>query len=242
MQTRDFNQEAKSLTDKKYNYDFDGIVRQYMMRAFEPFFVPGPALELGCYEGDSTLELVRYFDDLTVVEASSEALDVARSRVQGHVRFIQSVFEDLEPGQLYDTIFLINTLEHVDNAVEVLARIRDWLTPKGRLFVLVPNADAPSRQIAVYMGLITHNNAVTPGEWTHGHRRTYSFDTLNSDLRDAGLSVLHAGGILFKGLANFQMDKALEAGIIDMNYIEGCYKLGQIQPTLCSSIFAVCTR
>lgn len=242
MQERDFNQEAKPHVDKKYNYDFDGIVRSYMMRAFEPFFRTGSALELGCYEGDSTLELARYFDDLTVIEASSEALAVAQSRVSSSVNFVHSTFEDFRPGRLYDSIFLINTLEHVENAVDVLGRIRSWLAPEGRLFVLVPNADAPSRQIAVYMGLISHNAAVTAGEWNHGHRRTYSVDTLHRDINNAELSVLHAGGILFKGLANFQMDRAINAGIIDMPYLEGCYRLGLVHPTLCSSIFAVCTN
>lgn len=242
MTKRDFNQEAKPLADKKYNYNFDAIVRDYMMRAFAPFFQPGPALELGCYEGDSTLELEKAFDDLTVVEASSDALAVARRRVGAKVRFIESTIEDLDPGTQYETIFLINTLEHIEDAVAALTRIRGWLSPTGRLFVLVPNADAPSRQIAVFMGLVESNNAVTPGERVHGHHRTYSFDTLNADLRRAGLSVMQAGGILFKGMANFQMDKALDAGIIDMDYIDGCYRLGQLHPTLCSSIFAVCTR
>lgn len=117
-----------------------------------------------------------------------------------------------------------------------------WLSDQGRFFVAVPNANAASRQIAVAMGMIDHNQAVTAGEHDHGHRRTYSMDTLNSHLQAAGLSVVNQGGVMFKGLANFQFDKALAAGIVDTAYLEGCFQLGRKYPDLCSSIYAICQR
>jgi hypothetical protein len=54
------------------------------------------------------------------------------------------------------------------------------------------------------MGLISHNAAVTPAEAEHGHRCTYSLDTLERDAVAAGLKVVHRSGIFFKALANFQ--------------------------------------
>jgi len=110
----------------------------------------------------------------------------------------------------------------------------------GRLFLACPNANAPSRQIAVKMGLISHNAAVTPAEEAHGHRCTYSLDTLERDAVAAGLKVLHRSGVFFKALANFQWDKLLQTDIVTPEYMEGCYKLGQQYPDLCSSIFLVC--
>ena len=50
---RDFDSEAKEQAGKKYNYNFDGIVRDYMMRTFQPHFGAGPALEIGCYRFES---------------------------------------------------------------------------------------------------------------------------------------------------------------------------------------------
>ena len=75
---RDFDKEAAPQPGRKYNYGFDGIVRRYMMREFEPHFGRGAALELGCYHGDSTVELSKHFADLTVIEASEEAIAIAR--------------------------------------------------------------------------------------------------------------------------------------------------------------------
>lgn len=90
------------------------------------------------------------------------------------------------------------------------------------------------------MGLISHNAAVTPAEDEHGHRITYSLDTLERDAVAAGLKVVHRSGIFVKALANFQWDRLLQTDIISNEYLEGCYQLGQIYPDLCSSIFLMC--
>ena len=92
------------------------------------------------------------------------------------------------------------------------------------------------------MGLITHHAAVTAAEQAHGHRITYSLDTLERDARAAGLRVVHRSGIFFKALANFQWDRLLPTDIISPEYLEGCYQLGHKYPDLCSSIFLVCEK
>jgi hypothetical protein len=116
------------------------------------------------------------------------------------------------------------------------------LSERGRLFLVCPNANAASRQIAVKMGIISHQSAVTPAEKEHGHRITYSLDTLERDARAAGLNVIHRSGIFFKALANFQWDRLLATDIVSQAYLDGCYQLGQVYPDLCSSIFLVCER
>jgi SAM-dependent methyltransferase len=239
---RDYDREARAVDGRQYDYEFDRIVRDYMMRAFEPFLPAGPALELGCHLGESTTVLAARFPDLTVVDAAATMIAAARAVLPPRVRFVTGTFESVDLPGGYDAIFLINALEHVDDAVTVLHRARGWLSERGRLFVLVPNANAPSRQIAVKMGLLPFNQAVAETERAHGHRRTYAFDTLEADLRSAGLTLVHRGGIIFKALANFQMDRALQAGIITPSYIDGCYQLGVQYPDLCASIYAICVR
>jgi len=92
------------------------------------------------------------------------------------------------------------------------------------------------------MGLISHSFAVTEAEAAHGHRITYSLDTLERDARASGLKVIHRSGIFFKALANFQWDRLLNTDIISKEYLDGCYELGQQYPDLCSSIFLVCEK
>lgn len=239
---RDYNKEAKDHPDHKYAYDFDYRMHRFMMRTFMKFRPTGKALELGCYHGAFTQLIVKEFDDVTVIEASDECINIAKEKVGPKPKFILSTFENANPGEQFDAIFLVHTLEHIDDHVGVLSRIKEWLKPGGLLFVASPNANAPSRQIAVKMGLITHHAAITPAEKEHGHTVTYTLDVLERDARQAGLSIFHRGGIFFKGLANFQIDKATEAGIISEEYLEGCYQLGMIYPDLCSSIYLVCTK
>ena len=244
MNSRDFNKEFKDNEGRKYTYGFDlDVMHPFMLKSFEPFFKDGNLLELGSFMGNFTRRLTTYFDDITCVEASDEAIEIAKKEFGSKVKFINSLFETAELPTKYDNIVLTHVLEHIDNPVSVLKRINDeWLSDTGRFFLVCPNANAPSRQIAVKMGLITHNNAITPAEAEHGHRITYTLDTLERDAKAAGLKVVHRSGIFFKALANFQWDRLLNTDIISDEYLQGCYQLGQIYPDLCSSIFLMCEK
>ena len=242
--TRDYDVEIRDTSEHKYAYGFDfDVMHPYMLKSFAPYFNKGSLLELGSFKGDFTRRFLSYFDDVTCVEASDAAVAEARARLGGKVVFINSRFEKATLPKRYDNIVLTHVLEHLDDPVLVLKRINDeWLAENGRLFLVCPNANAPSRQIAVKMGLIGHNSAVTAAEAEHGHRCTYTLDTLERDAAAAGLNVVHRSGIFFKALANFQWDRLLQTDIISREYLDGCYKLGQQYPDLCASIFLMCER
>ena len=239
---RDYNTEIEDTADHQYAYGFDfDVMHPFMIKSFEPFFKPGSMLELGSFKGDFTKRLLNHFDDITCVEASDIAMSEAKKKLGDKVTLVNSQFEDALLPRRYDNIVLTHVLEHLDDPVLILKRInQEWLADGGRFFLVCPNANAASRQIAVKMGLITHNAAVTPAEEEHGHRCTYSLDTLERDAVAAGLKVVHRSGIFFKALANFQWDRLLQTDIISKEYLEGCYQLGQQYPELCASIFLMC--
>ncbi|HOR47072.1 MAG TPA: class I SAM-dependent methyltransferase [Caldisericia bacterium] len=241
---RDYNSELQDTKGHNYAYSFDyDVMHSYMIRSFEPLFNKGSLLELGCFKGDFTRRLQSYFDDITCIEVSDVAIEDARKKLGNKVNFVHALFEKATLPKRYDNIVMTHVLEHLDDPLLVLKRINnEWLAEGGRLFLVCPNANAPSRQIAVKMGLISHNAAVTPSEAEHGHRRTYTLDTLERDAVAAGLKVAHRTGIFFKALANFQWDHLLQTDIISKEYLEGCYKLGQQYPDLCSSIFLLCEK
>jgi 2-polyprenyl-3-methyl-5-hydroxy-6-metoxy-1,4-benzoquinol methylase len=238
--TRDLNREFADTAERKYAYDFDYRMHGYMLRAFEAKLPAGRALELGCFEGEFTKRLAAIYPDLTTVEGSSELIAKAKAACPAHVDFVLSRFEDFAPSERFDAVFLIHTLEHLDDPVALLRRIGTWLTPAGRLFLVVPNANAASRQIAVAMGLIAYPTAVTPGEWEHGPRRTYDLPALTAQVADAGLIAVETGGVFFKPFANFQFDRLIASGAVGEDYLEGCFKLGARHPDLCASIYAIC--
>lgn len=247
MSGRDYVNESKDVATHQYAYDFDYLMHGYMLRSFLPFLRSGSALEMGSYQGDFTALLAEHFDDLTVIEAASNLIEKTRARAPvtkggRRVECHHGTFETFEPKRKFDNVFLMHTLEHLDDPVGVLRRVNGWLSDTGCLFLVVPNARAASRQIAVKMGLISHNAAVTPAEQEHGHRCTYSFDTLERDAKAAGLRVQHRAGIFFKPFANFQFDRLMKTDIINADYLEGCYQLGMQYPDLCASIFLLCVK
>ena len=204
---RNYNDELNDLENsesEKYSYSFDlDVMHPCMIRSFEPFFNKGSLLELGSHMGGFTERFIPYFDDITCVEASNIAIEEARGKFGNKVKFENALFEEVELPDRYDNIVLTHVLEHLDDPVLVLKRVNDeWLSENGRFFLVCPNANAPSRQIAVKMGLISHNAAVTPAEEEHGHRCTYTLDTLERDAVAAGLKVVHRSGIFFKAFAN----------------------------------------
>jgi SAM-dependent methyltransferase len=243
MTNRNYNQEFKD-NDRKYFYGFDyDVMHPFMLKSFMPFFREGNILELGSFKGEFTERLLPYFQDITCVEASDEAILIAKKNLPNTIKFYNSLFENTTLPQKYDNIVLTHVLEHLDDPVAVLKKINDeWLSETGRFFLVCPNANAPSRQIAVKMGLISHNAAVTPAEKEHGHNITYTLDTLEREAKAAGFKVVYRSGIFFKALANFQWDKILQTDIISKEYLEGCYELGHHYPDLCSSIFLMCEK
>lgn len=244
MRERDYDRELRDTQDHKYAYNFDfDVMHPFMLKSFIPFFKEGNLLELGSFKGDFTKRLLHHFNDITCVEASGDAVAEAKAELGSQAKFVHGLFEEVCLPALYDNIVLTHVLEHLDNPIGVMKRINDeWLSDTGRFFLVCPNANAPSRQIAVKMGLITHNSAVTPAEKEHGHRITYTLDTLERDASAAGLKVVYRSGIFFKAMANFQWDKLLKTDIISKEYLEGCYQLGQVYPDLCSSIFLLCEK
>jgi 2-polyprenyl-3-methyl-5-hydroxy-6-metoxy-1,4-benzoquinol methylase len=241
---RDYNKETDNTSDHKYAYNFDfDVMHGFMISSFKSFFIKGNVLELGSFRGDFTERLFPFFQDITCVEASDSAVGIAKNKFGEKVKFINGPFEEVILPTQYENVILTHVLEHLDDPVKVLQRINnEWLNEHGRLFLVCPNANAASRQIAVKMGIIEYNSAVTPSEKAHGHRITYTLDTIERDAKAGGLKIIHRSGIFFKALANFQWDKLLNTDIISKEYLQGCYELGQQYPDLCSSIFLVCEK
>lgn len=234
--------EAQRLNALVSGYDdspFDRRMRHWMLRTFAPFFRPGKALELGCHEGEFTVLLSERFDDLTVVDAAAAFLDRTRQRVSERVKFHQALFEQYETGERYDNIFLMHVLEHLIDPVAVLQHARSLLAPRGRAFLVVPNGNAISRQIAVKMGLLKELTDFAPADHRGGHRRVYVMDTLQRDVRAAGLDIETSGGVFLKALANFQFDALAGGELISDAFMEACYQLGFEYPQLCASIYCI---
>jgi len=219
----------------------DRAIKTLAVRTFRPHIrARGNALEFGCCDGFMTSLIAPLFDTLTVIDGSRTFIEMAQQRVPANVEFVHTLFEEYRPGKRFDHIFATYVLEHVQDTVGFLKLAGSLLSEHGLLFLVVPNARALSRQLARHMGLLDSLYTLTPNDINHGHRRVYDRTTLNRDIETAGLWQVGQGGLLLKPLADFQMDKLFETGIIAEPHIEGLYKMGLEYPDFAGSLYSIC--
>lgn len=213
--------------------EFDKALIRYRYRSMRPYFVGKRCLELGPADGHMTRLLARDFEQITVVDASADLL-AAITPLPNLVR-VESLFEEFDPDEDFDTILIDHVLEHVERPVDITRRARSWLGPGGRLLAGVPNGDSFHRLVGVKMGLFKHPCELNPRDLAQGHRRVYVPGTFRADLEAAGLRVVHMGGVFFKPLSNQQID---EQWTEEMK--EAFYELGKDFPLNAADLFAVC--
>lgn len=217
----------------KEQLDFDKRLIRYRYETIRPKLVGNRGLELGPAEGEMTQFLVQDFEVLTIVEGSSELLAQIPDRT--NLIKVHALFENFEPDQAYDSIILEHVLEHVDNPVELLARVKTWLSPNGKLFLGVPNGNSIHRLVAVKMGLLDNPCQLNSRDMALGHRRVYTPKTFREDIEKCGLTVLEMGGVYFKPLSNGQIQSNWSEDMI-----QGFYELGKDFPEFAAEIYAVC--
>jgi len=101
----------------------------------------GKLLDIGCAGGTFTNELSMNTDaKITAIDISPQAIEYAQDRYP-HIDFrvhdasFQLPFAD----NSFDTITILETLEHVLNPVEILQDMKRVLKPDGEIVVLVPS-------------------------------------------------------------------------------------------------------
>jgi 2-polyprenyl-3-methyl-5-hydroxy-6-metoxy-1,4-benzoquinol methylase len=198
-------------------------------------------LQLGCSNGYETALLADHLAALDVLDGSSVFIGRARQQeTRPHVTFHLSLFEEFslpEGRQPYDYIFCNYILEHVYDARAVLERMRGMLRPGGTLFAVVPNAYAFSRQLAREMNLVGNLKSLTENDLRHGHRRVYDRESLLADFAAGGFEVTECRGIVFKILADFQLNSLLGSGILTKEHISGLFRMGLDRPDFSDSLF-----
>jgi 2-polyprenyl-3-methyl-5-hydroxy-6-metoxy-1,4-benzoquinol methylase len=239
--------EEKAFLDRVYaTYTVDHssqtkTIRELVARTVIPYLSdPGIGLELGCSDGYLTSILASKLSRLDVVDGSISFLNEAKKRALKNVSYIYSLFEEFESTVKYDYVFASFIQEHVLDPQLVLKMALRVMKPNGRLFVIVPNARALSRQLAMHMGIVKDLKDLTANDLANGHRRVYDRVYLNRELRESGFEIVAEGGLMLKILADFQMDKLIDDGLIGAQQIEGLYRLGLEYPDLCGALFAVC--
>ncbi len=215
-------------------------------------------LDLACGDGLMTEMFSHHFENIVGVDASSKHVGEARKRLP-NAEFHESLIEDFNTEQKFDSVFLLDILEHVIDPVAVLKKAASFLNEDGVLIMHVPNAQAINRRLAVLMGTLTSCEELSPFDINiAGHRRAYDLNSLTKEVEDAGLNVEKTGGIFYKILSTPQMDWFLKEGLWEeghgwgrtgqetakdwkAEFCRASYELGKDNPNDCNIIFACAT-
>jgi len=222
-------------SEKFYNNQFLNIDYQlnyYNYITLKEHFVGNSCLELGPASGFMTERLVKDFSKIVIVEGSKYLLDQITE--YPNVLKVNSLFEDYNTKDKFDTIIMSHVLEHIYDPVFVLSKIKKWLNKGGNLLISVPNANSYHRLIAVEMGILKNPYELNERDHALGHYRVYDLDLLSKDVLQAGFNIRTKGGIFFKPLSNSQIEKYL-----DKSVVEGFYNIGKKFPNNCAEIFIV---
>ena len=137
-------------------------------------------LDVGCGAG-------LFFDALArfghVEGIESDAALVEQSGRWRNQIVIGELDESFRPDELFDTILMLDVLEHVPHPKEMLDSARRVLAPSGRLVITVP----------AFQGLWTSHDDL------NHHLRRYTAETLRHTIREAGL-VTESISYLFQSL------------------------------------------
>ncbi len=215
-------------------------------------------LDMPCGDGLVTSMMRAKFERVVGVDASGKHLAEARKRLPG-AEFHEALIEQLRLGETFDTITMLNILEHVVDPVVTLRKAAEFLKRDGVLIVHVPNANAINRRIAVSMGTLETLEELSPFDIEiAGHRRSYVLETLIKDVENAGLKVRNTGGIFYKMLSTAQIDWFLRSELWEeggfgwgrvggpkkdwkAEFCRACYEIGKERPEDCNVIYACIT-
>jgi len=103
--------------------------------------IQGKLLDIGCAGGTFTNELSKCCDaQITAVDISPDAVAYAKTKYP-HIRFQVYDADDSHlpfADNSFDTVTILETLEHVLNPVEVLQEMKRIVKKDGQVIVLVP--------------------------------------------------------------------------------------------------------
>lgn len=240
----------------KYHSEYNAYLAKYKVESCIENSRGESLLDLACGDGMMTKMFTEKFSRVVGVDASGSHIEEAKKKCPD-VEFHECLIEDLDIDEKFDSVFLLDVLEHVEDPIVMLKKAASYLNDEGVMIVHVPNAEAVNRKIAIKMGTLLDCAELTPFDIEiAGHRRSYTLEALERDIVDSGLKPHKTGGIFYKMLSTAQMDWFLKNGLWQSGefgwgrvgtenedwkseFCRACYEYGKEVPEECNIIYSV---
>ena len=231
-----------SAQDEVRANQFDQWVGTFQTQKVIELGVGTSLLDVGCGIGQYTPLFTERFERVVGIDPSEEYLVIARKTCSG-VQYIKEWGESFSLPEQFDTITMNMLLEHVDDPIILLKNCKKHLKKGGRLIAQVPNAHSITRRLGVLMGVIPSLEYNSEKERNYyGHQRVYTLKTLEKDCREAGLTVIEKGGLLYKPLPNEMLLTLCEKNgkVWREQFLQALVTFGKDRPDECADLYIVC--
>lgn len=200
-------------------YDFDNsiMLNWYPRRIIEIAKNANSILELGLGHGFTTKIFSEYFSRHIVLEGSGAVIENFKKRFPDcPAQIIETYFESFNSEEKFDLIVAGFIMEHVEKPIQIINRFKNFLSPDGKMFVAVPNAEALNRRLGHLAGFLPDMQKLSENDIIQGHKRYYTVKSLTEEVRSAGYDIELMEGIYLKPFTTSQiMSLNLDKKILD---------------------------
>ena len=162
-----------------------GLHPKHRLMDYHKFFVDNIkqnniVLDIGCGNGALTYDIAKKAKEVVGIDLNKNNIAIAEEKYSAPNTeyLVGDVTTDL-PNKKYDAIILSNVLEHIENRVEFLEKIKD-MTPKILIRVPMFNRD----WVTLYKKELGIEWRLDPTHFTE-----YSLESFQEELKDAGLNL-----------------------------------------------------
>lgn len=203
--------------------DFDGILAHYTGKLIAPQVKNKRTLECGCSTGVMTPMLLEHTNQLDIVEGSEIYAKITADKFKGKIKMFVSLFENFNPSEKYDAIVFAGVLHHIEDPVEMLKLISNWLKPSGNIYISVPNMTSFHRKLGVAMGL--SDSVYSGSERNEFFAQPGRFDSkkLRNVCELANLNIIHEEAFFFKPFPHEIMNQIT----LSDNILDGLFEMGR---------------
>jgi 2-polyprenyl-3-methyl-5-hydroxy-6-metoxy-1,4-benzoquinol methylase len=215
--------------------DFDGILAHYTGKLIAPQVKNKRTLECGCSTGVMTPMLLEYTNQLDVVEGSEIYAKITADKFEGRINMFISLFENFTPSEKYDAVVFAGVLHHIDNPVEMLKHISNWLTPNGYIYISVPNMTSFHRKLGVAIGVSDSVYSGSERNEFFAQPGRFDISKLHSVCEQANLNIIHQEAFFFKPFPHEIMNEiSLSEEILD-----GLFEMGRKMPDDACQLYVI---
>lgn len=232
-----FSQADEALSETLDNLDGAENYAAWIFSLFERYL--GPAvLEVGAGHGTISSLIVPRCERLLALDLSERCVKLLSSRFSDdpRVEVLRGEVASLDEHGTFDTVVLVNVLEHIEDDDAALVKLFDLLKPGGRLVLWVP---------AFQMLYADFDRKV-------GHHRRYRRNALGAQLSGVGFGLVESRYVNAFGAISWFFFARLMRGeptserlvrLVDRGIVPGVrWVETRLQPPFGQSVFVVAER